>query len=191
MKWANVYDYQAIVLNLGLPDMTGSDVSNELRKNGDETPVIILSGQTEIEARLTYLNLGANYFLTKPLHSKELVARLEALVCRPNDQRKNVLEFGDLTLNLHARQACVHGRPLDLTNEEYKMLELFCLRSGRVLSKETFLDHLYGGIDEVRLKIIDVFICKLREKIGRILQDAPLIETVWGRGYQVNVEAVA
>ena len=74
MKWANIYDYQAIFLNLGLPDMTGSDVSNELRKNGDETPVIILSGQTEIEARLTYLNLGTNYFLIKPLHSKELVA---------------------------------------------------------------------------------------------------------------------
>ena len=85
MKWANICDYQAIFLNLGLPDMTGSDVSNELRKNGDETPVIILSGQTEIEARLTYLNPGTIYFLIKPLHSKELVARLEALVRGTND----------------------------------------------------------------------------------------------------------
>jgi len=171
--------------------MTGSDVLNELRKNGDETPVIILSGQTEIEARLTCLNLGADDYLTKPLHSKELVARLEALVRRANGHFKNVLEFGELTLDLHARHACVHGRQLDLTNKEYQMLELLCLRSGRVVSKETFLDHLYGGIDEPELKIIDVFICKLRKKIGREIKDAALIETVWARGYRVNAEAVA
>ena len=188
---ADIYDYEAILLDLGLPDMTGSDVLNELCKNGDETPVIVLSGQTEIETRLTCLNLGADDYLTKPVHSKELVARLEALVRRANGHCKNVLEFGELMLDLHARQACVHGRQLDLTNKEYQMLELLCLRSGRVVSKETFLDHLYGGIDEPEMKIIDVFICKLRKKISREIQNAALIETVWGRGYRVNAEAVA
>ena len=188
---ADIYDYEAILLDLGLPDMTGSDVLNELSKNGDETPVIVLSGQTEIETRLTCLNLGADDYLTKPVHSKELVARLEALVRRANGHCKNMLEFGELMLDLHARQACVHGRQLDLTNKEYQMLELLCLRSGRVVSKETFLDHLYGGIDEPEMKIIDVFICKLRKKISRKIQDAALIETVWGRGYRVNAEAVA
>ena len=188
---ADIYDYEAILLDLGLPDMTGSDVLNELRKNGDETPVIVLSSQTEIETRLTCLNLGADDYLTKPVHSKELVARLEALVRRANGHCKNVLEFGELMLDLHARQACVHGRQLDLTNKEYQMLELLCLRSGRVVSKETFLDHLYGGIDEPEMKIIDVFICKLRKKISRQIQDAALIETVLGRGYRVNAEAVA
>ena len=188
---ADIYDYEAILLDLGLPDMTGSDVLNELCKNGDETPVIVLSGQTEIETRLTCLNLGADDYLTKPVHSKELVARLEALVRRANGHCKNVLEFGELMLDLHARQACVHGRQLDLTNKEYQMLELLCLRSGRFVSKETFLDHLYGGIDEPEMKIIDVFICKLRKKISREIQDAALIETVWGRGYRVNAEAVA
>ena len=188
---ADIYDYEAILLDLGLPDMTGSDVLNELRKNGDETLVIVLSGQTEIETRLTCLNLGAVDYLTKPVHSKGLVARLEALVRRANGHCKNVLEFGELMLDLHARQACVHGRQLDLTNKEYQMLELLCLRSGRVVSKETFLDHLYGGIDEPEMKIIDVFICKLRKKISREIQDAALIETVWRRGYRVNAEAVA
>ena len=188
---ADIYDYEAILLDLGLPDMTGSDVLNELRKNGDETPVIVLSGQTEIETRLTCLNLGADDYLTKPVHSKGLVARLEALVRRANGHCKNVLEFGELMLDLHARQACVHGRQLDLTNKEYQMLELLCLHSGRVISKETFLDHLYGDIDEPEMKIIDVFLCKLRKKIGREIQDAALIETVWGRGYRVNAEAVA
>ena len=110
---------------------------------------------------------------------------------RANGQRKNVLEFGDLTLDLHARQACVHGRPLDLANKEYQMRELLCLRSGRIVSKETFLDHLYSGIDEREMKIFDVFICKFRKKIGREMQDADLIEAVWGPGYQVHVEAVA
>ena len=188
---ADIYDYEAILLDLGLPDTTSSDVLNELRKNGDETPVIVLSSQTEIETRLTCLNLGADDYLTKPVHSKELVARLEALVRRANGHCKNVLEFGELMLDLHARQASVHGRQLDLTNKEYQMLELLCLRSGRVVSKETFLDHLYGGIDEPEMKIIDVFICKLRKKISREIQDAALIETVWGRGYRVNAEAVA
>lgn len=110
---------------------------------------------------------------------------------RANGQRKNVLEFGDLTPDLHARQACVHGRPLDLTNKEYQILELLCLRSGRVVRKETFPDHLYDGIDEPGMKIIDIFICKLRKKIGEEIQDTVLIETVWRRGYQVNAEAVA
>ena len=97
--------------------------------------IVILLGQTEIEARLTCPNLGADGYLTKPLQSKELVARLEALVRRANGHRKNVLEFGDLSLDLHARQACVNGTPLDLINKEYQMLELLCLRSGRVVSK--------------------------------------------------------
>ena len=102
-----------------------------------------------------------------------------------------MLEFGDLSLDLHARQACVHGRALDLINKEYQMLELLCLCSGQVVSKETFLVHLYGGIDEPETKIIDVFICKLRKKIGRETHDTVLIETVWGRGYRVNAEALA
>ena len=191
IELAEIYDYQAIVLDLGLPDMTGSEVLNEFRSAGNQTPVLILSGQTEMEARLSCLNLGADDYLTKPEHSRELIARLEALVRRANGHCSNVLEFGDLTLDLHARQVTVHGRPLDLTNKEYQMLELLCLRSGRVVSKETFLDHLYGGIDEPEMKIIDVFICKLRKKISRETHDIALIETVWGRGYRVNAQAVA
>lgn len=150
-----------------------------------------MSGQPEIEARLTCPNLGADDYLTKPTHSKELVARLKALVRRANGYCKNVLEFGDLSLDLRARQACVHGRPLDLIDKEYQMPELLCLRSGRFVSKEIFLDHLYGGTNEPETKIIDVFICKLREKIGRETHDTVLFEAVWGRGCRVNTEAVA
>ena len=150
-----------------------------------------MSGQTEIETQLTCLNLGYDDYLTKPVHSKELVARLQALVRRANGHCKTVLEFGERMLDLRARQACVHGRQLDLTNKKYQMLELLCLRSGRVVSKTTFLDHLYGGIDEPEMKIIDVSICNLRKKISREIQDAALIETVWGRVYRVNAKADA
>ena len=95
---------------------------NELRKNGGQTPVVILSGQTEIEARLTLPNLEADDYLTKPLPSKKLAARLEALVRDTNGHCKNVLILGDLSLDLHAQQACVYGHPLDLINKEYQML---------------------------------------------------------------------
>ena len=121
--------------------MTESDVLNELRKSGDQTPVIILSGQTVIEARLSCPNLGADDYLIKPVHSKELVARLEALVRRAIGHCKNMLQFGDLSLDLQARRDCVHGCPLDFINKKYQMLELLCLLSGRVVSKETFVDH--------------------------------------------------
>lgn len=141
IELSDIYDYRAIILVLGLPDMTERDVLNELQKNGDQTPIIIFSGQTEIGARLTCPNLGADDYHIKPVHSKEVVARLEALVRRANGHCKNVLEFGDLSLDLQARKACAHGCPLDLINKKYQMEELLCLRSGRVVSKETFLDH--------------------------------------------------
>ena len=150
-----------------------------------------MSGQTEIEAGLTCPNLGANDYLTKPAHSKELVAQLEALVRHANGHCKNVLDFGDLSLDLLARQACVHGRLLDLINKEYQMPELLCLHSGRVVSKEIFLDHLYGGTNELETKIIDVFICKIRKKIDRETHDTVLNETVWGLGCRVVAEAIA
>ena len=97
---------------------------------------------------------------------------------RANGHRKNALEFGDLSLNLHARQACAHGCPLDLINKEYQILDLLYLRSGRVVSRETSLDHLYGGIHKPETKIVDVSVRKLRKKIGRETHDMVLIETV-------------
>lgn len=174
LELADLYEYQVMILDLGLPDMRGDEVLLNLRHKNPNLPVLILSGETEIEARLTCLQNGADDYLVKPFNTKELVARLHALVRRANGHGSNVLQFGDIRF--------------DMTAKEYAMMELLCLRKGSVVSKESFLDHLYGGIDEPEMKIIDVFICKLRKKFEEAGVDFNPIETVWGRGYRIKTE---
>ena len=160
----DIYEYQAMILDLGLPDMSGDEVLDNLRAKNEHLPVLILSGEADVEARLSCLRAGADDYLTKPFNMDELVARLHALVRRANGHANNRLQFGDITLDLTVRDVRVGNTRVELTSKEYQMLELLCLRKGSVVSKESFLDHLYGGMDEPEMKIIDVFICKLRKK---------------------------
>lgn len=153
-----------MILDLGLPDMSGDKVLDNLRAKNEHLPVLILSGEADVEARLSCLRAGADDYLTKPFNMDELVARLHALVRRANGHANNRLQFGDITLDLTVRDVRVGNTRVELTSKEYQMLELLCLRKGSVVSKESFLDHLYGGMDEPEMKIIDVFICKLRKK---------------------------
>ena len=177
-----------MILDLGLPDMRGDEVLANLRQKNTNIPVLILSGDAEVESRLSCLKSGADDYLIKPFNMRELSARLQALVRRTNGHSQNILQFGDLTLDLSARDVVVGDTRVELTSKEYQMFELLCLRKGNVVSKESFLDHLYGGMDEPEMKIIDVFICKLRKKIEKAGAPAPLIQTVWGRGYRVNTD---
>lgn len=188
LELAKLYEYQVMILDLGLPDMRGDEVLQNLRQQNTDMPVLILSGDTQVESRLSCLHKGADDYLIKPFNMEELVARLQALVRRANGHAQNVLQFGDLTLNLTARDVSVGDTRVELTSKEYQMFELLCLRKGNVVSKESFLDHLYGGMDEPEMKIIDVFICKLRKKIEKSDASTPLIQTVWGRGYRVNTD---
>ena len=188
LELAKLYEYQVMILDLGLPDMRGDEVLQNLRQQNTDMPVLILSGDTQVESRLSCLHKGADDYLIKPFNMEELVARLQALVRRANGHSQNVLQFGDLTLNLTARDVSVGDTRVELTSKEYQMFELLCLRKGNVVSKESFLDHLYGGMDEPEMKIIDVFICKLRKKIEKSGASTPLIQTVWGRGYRVNTD---
>ena len=188
LELAELYEYQVMVLDLGLPDMRGDEVLENLRQRDAKLPVLMLSGETEVEKRLACLELGADDYLVKPFNLKELVARLHALARRANGHTHNRLNFGDVTLDLTARDVRVGGTRVDLTAKEYQMLELLCLRKGNVVSKESFLDHLYGGMDEPEMKIIDVFICKLRKKIEAAGAKEELIQTVWARGYRVDSE---
>jgi two-component system cell cycle response regulator CtrA len=188
LELAKLYEYQVMILDLGLPDMRGDEVLQNLRQQNTDMPVLILSGDTQVESRLSCLHKGADDYLIKPFNMEELVARLQALVRRANGHAQNVLQFGDLTLNLTARDVSVGDTSVELTSKEYQMFELLCLRKGNVVSKESFLDHLYGGMDEPEMKIIDVFICKLRKKIEKSGASTPLIQTVWGRGYRVNTD---
>jgi two-component system cell cycle response regulator CtrA len=178
-----IYDYDLILLDLNLPDMSGLDVLRDLRLAKIRTPVMVLSGTSEIATKVKSLSGGADDYMTKPFHKEELVARVQAVVRRSKGHALSVIRTGELTVNLDAKSVEMKGVRVHLTNKEYQILELLSLRKGMTLTKEMFLNHLYGGMDEPEIKIIDVFVCKLRKKLTAAGDGAQPIETIWGRGY--------
>jgi two-component system cell cycle response regulator CtrA len=179
-----LYDYDIILLDLNLPDMSGFEVLRKLRAAKVMTSVLILSGLAGTEEKVKGLCFGADDYLTKPFHKDELVARINAIVRRSKGHAESIITTGELVVNLDRKIVEVSGVRVNLTGKEYQMLELLSLRKGMVLTKEMFLNHLYGGMDEPEIKIIDVFICKLRKKLAKISEGRDdYIETVWGRGY--------
>ena len=187
---AKLYDYDLIVLDLNLPDMDGHEVLRQLRLSRIETPILILSGADDTESKIRGFGVGADDYMTKPFHRDELVARIHAIVRRSKGHSQSVIRTGPICVNLDSKSVEVEGAPVHLTGKEYQMLELLSLRKGTTLTKEMFLNHLYGGMDEPELKIIDVFICKLRKKLAAATGGQHHIETVWGRGYVLRDPAV-
>jgi len=180
---AKLYDYDLILLDLNLPDMNGHDVLRQLRLARIETPILILSGELDTDNKIKGFGFGADDYLTKPFHREELVARIHAIIRRSKGHSQSVIRTGPINVNLDAKTVDVAGKGVHLTGKEYQMLELLSLRKGTTLTKEMFLNHLYGGMDEPELKIIDVFICKLRKKLSEATGGDNHIQTVWGRGY--------
>jgi two-component system, cell cycle response regulator CtrA len=178
-----LYDYDIILLDLNLPDMPGFEVLRSLRVSKVKTPILILSGLAGIEDKVCGLGYGADGYMTKPFHKDELVARIHAIVRRSRGHARSVIQTGDLVVNLDAKTVQTGDAHVHLTGKEYQMLELLSLRKGTALTKEMFLNHLYGGMDEPESKIIDVFMCKLRKKLASASNGKDYIETVWGRGY--------
>jgi len=183
LEVGKLYDYDIILLDLMLPDMDGYEVLRRFRAGHIKTPILILSGLTELDAKIKGLGFGADDYLTKPFDKRELIARIHAIVRRSKGHSQSIIKTGKLMVNLEARTVEAGTRPLHLTGKEYAILELLSLRKGTTLTKEMFLNHLYGGIDEPELKIIDVFVCKLRKKLSGACDGENYIETVWGRGY--------
>ncbi|MGH7015236.1 MAG: response regulator transcription factor CtrA [Stellaceae bacterium] len=183
LEIGKLYDYDIIVLDLMLPDIDGYEVLRRLRAARVRTPILILSGLNELDNKIKGLGFGADDFLGKPFDRRELIARIQAIVRRAKGHSESVIRTGKLTVNLDSRTVEADGAPLHLTGKEYGILELLSLRKGTTLTKEMFLNHLYGGMDEPELKIIDVFVCKLRKKLANATSGENYIETVWGRGY--------
>ncbi len=183
LEIGKLYDYDIMILDLMLPDMDGLEVLRRLRDSRVTTPVLILSGLTESETKVKGLGIGADDYLTKPFDKSELLARVQAIIRRSAGHSQSVIKTGRLAVNLDAHTVEVDGQKIHLTGKEYGILELLSLRKGTTLTKEMFLNHLYGGMDEPELKIIDVFICKLRKKLSEANSGDHYIETVWGRGY--------
>ena len=178
-----IYDYDIILLDLNLPDMSGFEVLRSLRVSKVKTPILILSGLAGIEDKVRGLGFGADDYMTKPFHKDELVARIHAIVRRSKGHAQSIIQIDDLTVNLDTKTVAVNGTRVHLTGKEYQMLELLSLRKGITQTKEMFLTHLYGGMDDPEMKIIDVFICKLRKKLANASSGKNYIETIWGRGY--------
>ena len=183
LELGKLYDYDIIILDLMLPDIDGYEVLRRLRAARVTTPILILSGLSELDHKIKGLGVGADDYLTKPFDKRELIARIQAIVRRSKGHSDSIIRTGRLTVNLDTRTVEVDNQPLHLTGKEYGILELLSLRKGTTLTKEMFLNHLYGGMDEPELKIIDVFVCKLRKKLAAATQGDNYIETVWGRGY--------
>jgi two-component system, cell cycle response regulator CtrA len=179
------YDYDIVLLDLMLTDMDGYEVVRRMRASRIDTPVLIMSALVRPQARVKAFAMGADDFITKPYDVSECVARMQAIVRRSKGYSQPVLRLGDVQLSLETREVSVAGRPVHLTGKEYSILELLVMRKGMVLTKDVFLNHLYGGMDEPEVKIIDVFICKLRKKLAEA-GAKDVIGTVWGRGYTVR-----
>lgn len=186
LEVAKHYEYDAILMDLNLPDMPGIEVLRKLRLNKVSTPVLVLSGMTDMDTKLKCLGAGADDYLTKPANHAELAARLRAVVRRAKGHAQSVIQIGNLAVNLDIKSAEVDGERVPLSAKEYQMLELLALRRGTTLTKETFLNHLYGEMDEPEAKIIDVFVCKLRKKLAAFTKGRNYIETVWGQGYLIR-----
>ena len=183
---AKLYDYDLILLDLNLPDMNGHEVLRQLRLARVETPILILSGADDTDSKIKGFGFGADDYMTKPFHREELVARIHAIIRRSKGHAQSMIRIGKIDVNLDAKTVTVGENAMHLTGKEYQMLELLSLRKGTTLTKEMFLNHLYGGMDEPELKIIDVFICKLRKKLAEATGGENYIETVWGRGYVIR-----
>jgi two-component system cell cycle response regulator CtrA len=183
LEIGKLYDYDIIILDLMLPDIDGHQVLRRLRSARIDTPILILSGVTEIDSKIQGLGFGADDYITKPFDRRDLLARIRAVVRRSKGHAESLIRTGRIAVHLETRTVEVDGNPVHLTGKEYGILELLSLRKGTTLTKEMFLNHLYGGMDEPELKIIDVFVCKLRKKLGVATDGEHCIETVWGRGY--------
>ena len=180
---AKLYDYDLILLDLVLPDINGHDVLRQLRVAWIDTPILTLSGETDTENKMRGFGSGADDYLTKPFHREELIARIHAIIRRSKGHSQSIIKAGDIEVNLDGKTVEDRGNTVHLTGKEYQMLELLSMRKGTTLTKEMFLNHLYGGMDEPELKILDVFICKLRKKLSEATGRENHIETVWARGY--------
>ena len=183
LEMAKLYEYDIIIVDLMLPGIDGYDVVRSLRAARNNTPIMILSGLSGSDKKVKGLGFGADDYLTKPFDRSELIARVNALVRRSKGLADPIVRTGAMEINLNSKIVTIDGKVLHLTSKEYALVELLGMRKGTTINKEQFLNHLYGGMDEPEMKIIDVFLCKIRRKIEKLSGGEEYIETVWGRGY--------
>jgi len=183
-------EYDIMIVDLQLPDMQGHELVRQMRARRIETPVLMVTGFSAPAAKMAAFAVGVDDFVAKPVDNAELIARLRAIVRRNNGFSHRVLQAGPVRLDQDGRTLAIGGSPVRLTRKEFDLLELLLIRRGRVVTKGTVLDHLYGGLDEPTSRTVDVFLCYLRKKMAGA--GAPdLIQTVAGVGYRIDAEMAA
>ncbi|MGY6704610.1 response regulator transcription factor [Roseinatronobacter sp.] len=180
------FDFDAIILNEELDDMTGIQTVRKARLMGIRTPIIVFTLKNSSSITVETLVAGADDYLLYPLQSDEIGARIEAVVRRSRGISSSVVKISNLTVDVHGQCASVEGKPVNLTKKEYEILEALVVRKGRPVDKESLMNIIYGHEDEPNIKIIDVFICKLRKKLEALMGGEQIIETIWGRGYMIR-----
>lgn len=185
LEVSKLYDYDLIILDIMLPDMNGYDVLKSIRSSRKPVPVLILSGLGASEDKIKGLGYGADDFLSKPFNMGELIARVKAIVRRAQGHSDSIVEVGELKINMDAHTTVIGKEPVHLTAKEQSLLEFMAMKKGQVVTKEQFLTHLYNGMDDPELKIVDVFVHKVRKKIVQVSGEN-YIQTFWGRGYALK-----
>ena len=183
LELGKLYEFDIVLLDLSLPDISGLEVLRRLRLNHVSTPVLVLSDSNDVQNKIRAFNLGADDYVSRPYHPAELLARIHAVVRRSQGHSHSVVHVGKIAIDLDTKTVDIAGTPLFLTAKEYAVLELLALRKGATLTKEVFLNHLYGGMEEPEVKIINVYIYKLRKKLSQACDGDEYIGTVRGRGY--------
>ncbi|MDH4148893.1 MAG: response regulator transcription factor [Betaproteobacteria bacterium] len=178
--------YDAVILDIGLPKLDGYEVLRRMRRRGSKTPVLMLTARDALEDRVKGLDLGADDYLAKPYDLPELEARVRALIRRGQSGGGAELTHGDLALDTAGRRATIKDTPLDLSARELGVLEVLMLRAGRVVSKEQLAEQLYGWGEEVGANAIEVYVHRLRKK----LEPAGVnVRTIRGLGYLLEKAA--
>ena len=179
-------DYDVILLDLSVRNANGYDVLRRLRNARIRTPVLILLGLAELDPRIKDLGFGDGDVLRNLFDHRQMIARIQAIARRFKSDCEAMVRTGKVVVNLDTREVSVDDHSVHLTGKEYGILELLTLRKSTTLTKEMFLNHLYGGMKEPEIKIIDVFVCKLRKKLAAVTGGNHYLETVWGRGYRLR-----
>ena len=180
-------DYDLAVLDIMMPEMSGTDVVTNLRREGKQTPVIFLTAKDTISDRVAGLNLGASDYIVKPFSFDELIARIMAVMRTASGSVTNSVTLGGLTLHTDSHITELDGKEITLTGKEYDLLEFLMINKGRILSKAKILSHVWGYDYEGGDKIVEVYMNYLRKKIDSS-RDEKLIHTVRGIGYVMKVE---
>jgi two-component system, OmpR family, response regulator len=184
LERARSSSYDALILDVGLPDMSGFDVARAIRSEGDATPILMLTARTGTDNLIEGLDSGADDYLTKPFDLRELRARLRALTRRGAGARNEQVAVGLLTLNRVNHEVRIADKPLRLTPKEYRLLEFFMLRDGNVVSRGELLEKVWEMRFDPQSNIVDVHVARLRSKLKRH-PNAPQLETVRGLGFRL------